>query len=382
MCPGFIYATMTSMKAYPAYQRSRSRQVVGGVAAGLSAHLGVDVLHVRIAFVVLAALNSLGVVLYAMLWATTKQGVEVHPVSVRHPPKATNLLLLAVGVVVAFGSLSALGNVPGAVLLALVVAGVGAYLAWSGMDKASTSRARIGSLAAGAVLVIAGLLGGLFASTPQDFLVSVFAVLVTLAGVAVFALPWGVRVRSSLQEKAAAEERAIIASRLHDSVLQTLALIQKRSDDPAEVTRLARAQERELRTWLFEPKEAPMLTLFGAIEKAAGEVEDMYGVRIAPVVVGDDEPLTETTQAVVLAAREAMVNAAKHSGEQSVDVYAENLGGREIFVRDRGGGFDVDKIPADRHGIRDSIYARVERVGGTVSITSAPGEGTEVIISV
>ena len=166
-------------------------------------------------------------------------------------------------------------------------------------------------------------------------------------------------------------------------MLQTLALIQKRADDPVEVARLARGQERELRQWLFDSEEKASQSVFAAVETACGEVEDIFGIRIAPVTVGADTGLTEETKAAVLAAREAMVNAAKHAGVDTLDVYAELLGGElSIFVRDRGPGFDPERIPADRHGIRDSIRGRMERAGGSARIRTAPGEGTEVAVTV
>lgn len=186
-------------------------------------------------------------------------------------------------------------------------------------------------------------------------------------------------------EKAAAAERADIASRLHDSVLQTLALIQKRADNPAEIVRLARGQERELRQWLFESEDkTPQTTgtVFTALERACAEVEDLFGLRIVPVTVGTDEPLKEATRAAVLAARESLVNVAKHAQVDSADVYAEMmLGELSIFVRDRGCGFDPSAIPEGHHGLAESVRGRVERAGGHAEITSTIGEGTEVSIT-
>lgn len=366
------------MKAYPTYARPKDRVVVAGVASGLASHLRVDVLYVRIAFVLLSALSGMGLLAYAALWVFSRQGEVDPPPEKRSLSRSMNYLVVALAVVVAGLASLTLSGAPVGLFIALIVAGVGAYLVWRGFDAGT--RARTYSIIGGAVLVIVGLLSGLAIGSPQDFFGSLLAVGFTLAGVAVFAVPAMVRVRDSLEEKAATEEREQIASRLHDSVLQTLALIQKRSEQPEEVVRLARSQERELRTWLFEPSDSLDLTVFAAIEKASGEVEDMYGVRIAPVTVGTDLPLTEETQSLIFAAREAMVNAAKHAGVDKLDVYAEAFDGLEIFVRDRGRGFDPEDIPEDRHGIRDSIVARVEKAGGTVTINSTPGEGTEVIL--
>jgi len=174
-------------------------------------------------------------------------------------------------------------------------------------------------------------------------------------------------------------------------VLQTLALIQRQSDQPREVARLARGQERELRTWLYGvggyhsgTGRSPMAAgLTEALATVAAEVEDTYAVTVAPVVVGGDRMLDDGLRALVLAAREAMVNAAKHAGVEEVSVYAEIVGeGADatvhVFVRDRGVGFDPAAVPADRHGLADSVHARMTRHGGTVRLRSAPGEGTEV----
>jgi signal transduction histidine kinase len=169
-----------------------------------------------------------------------------------------------------------------------------------------------------------------------------------------------------------------VAAHLHDSVLQTLALIQRQADDPREVVRLARSQERDLRNWLYGATTATESSLQAALERVAAEVEERYGVPIEVVAVGDCDA-DARTEPLVLAAREALVNAAKHSRASRVDVFAE-IGTDEVtvFVRDRGVGFDGDAVPADRLGVRNSIVARMQRHGGSASVRSAPGEGTEV----
>ena len=197
--------------------------------------------------------------------------------------------------------------------------------------------------------------------------------------------PWLLRLSSDLSEEREArvrsEERADVAAHLHDSVLQTLALIQRSAGDPATVSRLARAQERDLRSWLFDSHGEGPDTLAAALRAVAAEVEDAHGVPVEVVCVGD-APVTEEDRPLVLAAREAMTNAAKHSGAGSVDVYAEAThAGVEIFVRDRGAGFAPDLVAEDRHGIRSSIVGRMERHGGSASVRSTPGEGTEVRLS-
>jgi signal transduction histidine kinase len=201
-------------------------------------------------------------------------------------------------------------------------------------------------------------------------------------GLALTVGPWLFRLASDLTEERAArvrsQERADVAAHLHDSVLQTLALIQKHADDGRTVSRLARAQERDLRTWLYGDTAAADTTVAGALRSAAAEVEDVHGTPVEVVTVGD-APLREDARPVVLAAREAMVNAAKHSGAERIDVYAETSGERlEVFVRDRGLGFDPDAIPDDRLGVRRSIVDRMQRHGGSAMIRSTVGDGTEV----
>jgi signal transduction histidine kinase len=208
-----------------------------------------------------------------------------------------------------------------------------------------------------------------------------------VTGLALVVGPWVVRLVGDLAEERAArvrtQERADVAAHLHDSVLQTLALIQKHSDDGRMVATLARAQERDLRSWLYGADTAAAGTVAGALRAAAAEVEDAHGVPVEVVTVGDDAPVTDRTRPLVLGAREAMVNAAKHSGAAKVDVFAESVGGRlEVFVRDRGRGFDAAAVPEDRLGVRNSIVDRMSRHGGDAVVRTAPGQGTEVRLSV
>jgi signal transduction histidine kinase len=195
--------------------------------------------------------------------------------------------------------------------------------------------------------------------------------------------PWIVRLVRSLADERAerirSQERAEVAAHLHDSVLQTLAMMQRRANEPHEVAALARRQERELRAWLADrPAPGQVARVGPALEAAAAEVEERHGVPVEVVAVGDRD-LDPAAEAVVAAAREAMTNAAKFGGGSTVDVYAECGGGRlQVFVRDRGRGFDPAAVPADRRGVRESIVGRMERHGGRATITSAPGAGTEV----
>jgi signal transduction histidine kinase len=212
---------------------------------------------------------------------------------------------------------------------------------------------------------------------------------VILIAFAIVAGPWFLRLARSLSFERAArireQERAEVAAHLHDSVLQTLALIQTRSDDAAAVATLARSQERALRRWLFERPNASVGesdSIKTVLELAAGEVEELHGVPIETVIVGDG-PLDSRVEALVQAAREAMTNAAKFAGSERIDLYAEiEPEGIVAFVRDRGVGFDVEVVPSDRRGVRDSILGRMRRHGGRAAVHSTPGEGTEVELAI
>jgi signal transduction histidine kinase len=398
----------------PPLARRRSGRLVAGVAGGVADHLGVNVLWVRTAFVVLAAINGAGVIAYGLLWIFVRQEpIEVaRPLGRTERQQALGLAALGIGAGLAA---AALGNtVVGWIVGPLGVAAVGAAVVWREADEsqrrrwtagarsgvtgvAGGGRAALWRVLAGAFFVATGigvfLLGNLDLSQVQFGLLAVFA---TLLGVGVLTIPWWLRLMRELgeerRERIVETERAEIAAHLHDSVLQTLALIQRQSDQPREVLRLARGQERELRHWLYGPagygrsgsaSGGPALDegLAGAITTAAAEVEDTYAIDVRPVVVGD-RPLDDGLRALVLATREAMVNAAKHAKVGEVSVYVEVEESEvHVFVRDRGVGFDPKAVPADRHGLADSVHARIERHGGAVRLRSTPGEGTEVHLS-
>jgi signal transduction histidine kinase len=293
----------------------------------------------------------------------------------------------------------------------LGIALVGAGVVWREADAAQRTRWRSGAgvLFGGGRMALLRVLAGIVLVTSgiavfllnQDNLgqlrFALLAAAATLVGVAVLTVPWWLRLMRALGEERRArirtEERAEIAAHLHDSVLQTLALIQQQSDSAREVRRLARGQERELRSWLYGPRGYGLPVSNGAggtavaefaatLNAAAGEVEDTYAVGVQVVVVGDcvlEEPLT----ALLQASREAMVNAAKHAGVAEVSVYAEVEPGQvHVFIRDRGVGFDPAAVADDRHGLADSIRGRMERHGGTVTLRTAPGEGTEVQLAI
>ncbi|OFM31965.1 histidine kinase [Corynebacterium sp. HMSC072A02] len=376
------YVPAENAAPYPVMSRPQSGRVVAGVAAGLAQNLGVSALSARIALTALTLLGGVGAMAYAGLWIFTP-ALDDAP-STRRSPLSLVLVFLALA-----GSAVGVLGVSGAslsVAVPLAVVAIGAVLAWLAYDRGLNTPVGLVAVAAGAVLVIGGVV--VAAVTWESGSGSaILATALTLVGFGALVVPLVLKLWRSLSQeqaaKAVSEERAEIAARLHDSVLQTLALIQKRAGDSREVTRLARAQERELRAWLFDAPSAAPTTCFGALEAACGEVEDLFDMRVSAVTVGEDAELTEAAKLLIQAAREAMVNAGKHAGVDAVDVYAELLAGElSIFVRDRGVGFDVDAIPADRHGIRDSIRARVEGSGGRVRISSTPGEGTEVELAV
>jgi signal transduction histidine kinase len=397
--------------------RDTQDRVIGGVAAGLAAHIGVPVLWVRAAFVVTAALGGAGVAMYAGLWMvlpTDEQFAESAPglesASRRGARPRRVRRLVDAGPAIALGALgfgvvlllqSLLGA--GAWFWPLLIATVGIALLWRQADEAQRERwvdstgridpvrmvfgsgtwQAVARVIAGALLIVLAI--GVFALR-EGQLGDVYSVMLSAAvgflGLAIVIGPWMYRLAGDLTaeraERVRTQERADMAAHLHDSVLQTLALIQKNSHDSALVARLARSQERDLRSWLFEGESKDSDTLAGAMRTITAEVEDSHGVDIDLVCVGDC-PFNEPLRAVVSATREALVNAAKHAGTGKVDVYVEvTPSAVEVFVRDRGVGFDPSDVPEDRRGVRGSIVDRMDRHGGSSEIRSTPGEGTEV----
>jgi signal transduction histidine kinase len=262
----------------------------------------------------------------------------------------------------------------------------GAVTARAGSRFGLHSFARVGISLLRIVFALA-LLHALGVLHPNRSVVGHAAVI--LIAFAVVTGPWFLRLARSLSFERAArireQERAELAAHLHDSVLQTLALIQTRSGDATAVATLARRQERALRRWLFERSDTQVDasdSVKAVLELAAGEVEELHGVPIETVIVGDGA-LNSRVEALVQAAREAMTNAAKFARSERIDLYAEiEPTGIVLFVRDRGVGFDMDAVPSDRRGVRDSIVGRVHRHGGRAAVRSTPGEGTEVELAI
>jgi Histidine kinase-, DNA gyrase B-, and HSP90-like ATPase len=250
---------------------------------------------------------------------------------------------------------------------------------WLAQDRRNWARGLLGGL-----LVVGGIIGFLASrgqlSQARHGLAAMAAIVI---GLSVIAAPWLLSLVRELdaerRQRIRADERAELAAHVHDSVLHTLTLIQRSADDPRQVRRLARSQERQLRSWLQQGRPGSAAeTLASELARVAGEVEDADGVPIEVVCVGDME-LGERTSAAILAAREALVNAARHSGAPQIAVYAEVEPDRlTIFIRDRGRGFDANSIPVGRMGIRQSIIGRMERCGGQATVRAAPGAGTEV----
>jgi signal transduction histidine kinase len=307
------------------------------------------------------------------------------------------LLLQANGTLELNGAAS-LGVLAGCVVLTLVTSAVGRRESRRGVgpdedDLASTAlgreASRVSKVGFGVGVLLGAALLFLWANGSLEAAgkVSLAALVVTIALMLISAPFWLAMVRRVGTERVArarSDERSEVAAHLHDSVLQTLALIQKRSDDPEQVARLARRQERELREWLADDRPSrPDERLADALRAAAAEIEDSHGAPIEAIVVGDTA-LDERTKALVGAAREALTNAAKFASEGGpVRLYAEiDDGDARVFIDDRGPGFDPDAIPHDRHGVRESIIGRMKRYGGRAEIRSEPGDGTEVELNI
>ena len=402
-------ATMQTTATTPLLARSREDRVVAGVAAGLAGRIGVDPVLVRLAFAVLGIALGAGLVLYGVLWSILPEG-EVAGQAWELPDDVQAEHSLAVGLITV-GSLLLLQRLspwfPGQVVWPATVAAVGLGLAWVRTGEAERSRwrgfaARLPSnpvdalvdgrglvlrAGAGIVLVLLGV-GSFFATSDSFTALGQVAVtmVVTAAGVALLLGPWILRLARQLgeerRERIRSEERADVAAHLHDSVLQTLTLIQRTAGSQHETVSLARRQERELRAWLYGDRSPAATTLAAALDQVVTEVEASHEVTVEVVTVGDPE-LDDRLGALTAAIREAVLNAARHSGVADIAVYIEC--GPELvtaYVRDRGKGFDPSAVPTDRHGIADSIVGRMERHGGKAEVRSEAGNGTEVALSV
>lgn len=392
-----LHSRVTSTtEAAPATAQHRMRRprrvLLSGVSSGLAAHLGWSPARVRLLFVAATALFGAGPLLYLWLWALTPLEPVAHDapdVVQRRVPVAW--LLVAAAMVAAALLLLTLrsdlrAQTTGA--LAALMLGAGGAVAWTlAFDRRDVGRSpRVATVirALSAALLLLG--GGLTLIAGQwgpelSQLNAVLAFSAVLLGAIVLLAPRLVQLWSDFEQSRAAQvresHRAEVAAHLHDSVLQTLALIQNRAGASTEVARIARAQERELRDWLFGAEEPEAADVSSELRAVAAAIELELPVRIELVTVGAPPP--RSSAALVAAAREAMLNAARHAGGE-VSVYLESTAGSvDVFVRDRGPGVDIATIPADRIGIRESIIGRMSRAGGSASVRAgAGGLGTEV----
>ncbi|HVB46415.1 MAG TPA: PspC domain-containing protein [Streptosporangiaceae bacterium] len=393
-------------------RRARADRVIGGVAAGIAVRTGVRLPVVRLVFVVTALTSGFGLVAYVLAWlflpAEGESGAiagramsDLRGIALAIVTTCTLVPLLVVTSILGVAWLSSFSG-------PLVVGAAGLILIWrnAGPDELASVRAVAQSLtsqagaggrsrirlriAVAGVLVVSGL-GTLLAVRKTVVLLRPLAgVALLLAAIVVLLGPWWLRIARDLmserQARVRAEERAEIAARVHDSVLQTLALIQRRADSPQQVVALARAQERELRSWLFDGRAPGSMddlatTLASGVRHLQQDVEALHGIAVEVVTVGDSA-LDEDLAALLAAAREATVNAAKWSGAPVVSLFAEvEPDGVSVFVRDRGRGFDPAAVSADRKGLAESVRARMARHGGSAAVRSAPGEGTEVSLT-
>ncbi|MGH9093267.1 MAG: ATP-binding protein [Acidimicrobiales bacterium] len=396
------------------WRRSNEDRLFGGVAGGLSRHTGVDVTVVRLAFAVVTLMGGFGAAVYVALWLFMPLEGRTESVGARVSRDGQGILIalafvpalmvtLAVGTVLHVGVVTSLA-------WPCFAGAAGFVLVWRNADpeerqwlrQAASPLARVVGgpgrsrrnlvvrLLLGVLLLVVGLavLGVRHPQAGAYLHMLAGAVLVAAAVVVLFG-PWWLRLIRDLvaerQARTRAEDRADMAARVHDSVLQTLAMIQRASDQPQKVVQLARAQERELRSWLFDG-EAPgpvgrdVATVAAGARRVADEVEAAHGVPVEVVTVGDC-PLDDRLLPLLAAAREATVNAATWSGAPVISLFAEvEPDGVSLFVRDRGRGFDPAAVAHDRRGLAESIVGRMQRHGGTAAVRTAPGEGTEVAL--
>ncbi len=380
-------------------QRDPDDRVIAGVCAGVAKQIGVDPLVVRVATVVFAFAGGVGIVLYLLGWTVS----EERPADAAAIP-VTRRQTLAVGFI-ALGTLLLLRDVGlwlgDTLVLPLVLGAIGSTVIWARADDDDRQRwtslpgrfpghadqrspASPVRILAGAILIGIGITAILATNNALLALRSVgLAILATLVGAGLVFGPWIVRLVGDLteerRERIRSEERADVAAHLHDSVLQTLALIQRSADQPRRMVALARSQERELRAWLYDQRDVGEAdtTLRGLFDDVLATVEAAHELDVDLVVVGD-AAVDDDVRALAAAVREALTNAGKHAGVTTASVYVEVVDDELVaFVRDRGDGFDAADVASDRRGIADSIRGRLRRHGGTATLVTAPGDGTE-----
>jgi signal transduction histidine kinase len=371
--------------------RRRSNRVVAGVAGGIADTLGVRDGYVRAAFLTLLTVWGLGAFIYVVVWLTTFDKVDDRETAPVESARAIGLGIAFLGLLLFLG---AIGLWPNTLLVLTAGAlsfgtaaitdpsspGPLAALMSPGVERVSRVRLLIGVvLLIGGIVMFSTAVGQVF-----QFGVVFLAVFLTGLGIVVAFGPWVRRLVTDLgrerSERIRQEERAEVAAHLHDSVLQTLALMQ-RTDDPQRMAMLARHQETELRDWLYGTFPLDGIDLVStALKRAAARIEEDFQIPVEVVTVGD-HPVEERTKALVAAASEAMVNAAKHSGADRMSLYMEvDADDLDVYITDQGRGFDPGAVSADRKGITESIRSRMEKAGGSVEIDSEPGEGTGIML--
>ena len=393
-----------AVTAHPlAFERRSERRVLLGVAGGFADQHGLDPVVVRAALVVLSFAGGLGIVVYVLghVAAETTR-LPLRPAQPHDHRRNLSVAAISLGLVLIMRSTGLWIDDLLMVVVILVAGGVALLgVLRPADDLASTGAPREGAstlaavvagryalwriLAGGASIAVGLVLVGRRGGVSSGVRAGVYATALTVLGVTVLVGPWFARVAQEMaaerRQRIRLDEREALAAHLHDSVLQTLALIQRNADDPRRTITLARRQEAELRQWLYGGSTVAGTTLSAALQATIDEVEELYDLRVEPVVVGDG-PMDDRFVALIAAIREACVNAAKHSGVHEIAVYVEvGAAAVDAYVRDRGAGFDVAATTEGR-GIARSIRARLDRIGGTAVVDSAPGGGTEVRLSV
>lgn len=387
-----------------------------GVCKGIALHLGISVMWVRLAFIALTCLYGAGIIAYVFLWIfmpagdpqavasaehipveqaplargnqPAQAGVEDTAVSaeslseaIQRAPKPA-LVALAGFVLLTIGLLLVGTGADSQLIIPLLLGLAGIALAWMNLSPNGTQLlSMLGGIALifiGWAIYVSNVTYVGWGTSPRRIMLSGF---IMIACIVLAVMPWANAMLQRLSREQALkereEERADMTAHLHDGVLQTLALIQLHFEDPSTVFTLARGQERELREWLYQERSTSDRSVSAGLKQIAAEVEDEHGKPIEVVTVGDAHPSAQT-DALLDATRQALVNAVTH-GSEPVSLYCEATDTTvEVFVRDHGEGFDIDAIPPDRLGIRESIIGRIKRRGGTVEIVSRAGWVTEV----
>lgn len=375
------------------FRRSSTDRIISGLSGGIAAELGISSIYVRAAFVAGVFAGGVGALLY-LIGALVIPEETPDTVPDAHRATRTQTVGIVAMYLAVMLALDAAGVWFGPIVwpatlvifglaIAIDTSGVNYERSLSGITGNGAGRRSWWLVVFGLVMMVAGIAVVLSSlENLQAMGVLALALIVAIGGFMIVAGPWLWSLiedlRTERRARIRSEEKAEMAAHLHDSVLQTLALIQ-RTDDPKKMVTLARSQERELRSWLFDERAANTQTLRGALADAANRVEEAHDVPVSIVVVGEGTLPPDRHTALVGAATEAMMNAAKHSGADKVSVFAEIADGTvELFVSDQGHGFDPDGVDDDRRGIAESIEGRMHRHGGSATIDSDVGGGTEV----